>query len=46
MLLIDNLQFYTTNWFKIFREYFIQIQECFYILIIQKYYNNLKKYFW
>ena len=42
LLLTDNLQFYTANWFKIFREYFIQ--ECFYILIIQKYYNNYKIY--
>ena len=40
LLLTDNLQFYSTNWFKIFREYFIRIQECFYILIIKKYYNN------
>ena len=39
LLLTDNIQFYT-NWLKIFWEYFIQIQECFYILIIQKYYNN------
>ena len=30
MLLTDNLQFYTTNWFKIFREYFIRIQGCFF----------------
>ena len=29
LLLTDNLQFYTTNLFKIFREHFIQIQECF-----------------
>ena len=33
LLQTDNLQFYTTNWFKIFREYFIRIQECFYILL-------------
>ena len=45
MLLTDNIQFHTTNWFKIFREYFIWIQECFYKLIIQKYYSNKKKYF-
>ena len=45
LLLTDNLQFYSTNWFKILRGYFIRIQECFYILIIQKYYNDLKKYF-
>ena len=34
-LLNDNLQFYITNWFKIFWEYFIRIQGYFYILIIQ-----------
>ena len=34
LLLTDNLQFYTTNCFKIFWEYFIWIQECSYILII------------
>ena len=45
LLLNDNLQFYTTNWLKIFRKYFIRIQECFHIIIIQKYYNNFKKYF-
>ena len=43
LLLADNLQFYPTNWFKIFKEYFFRLQECFYILIIQKYYNNKKK---
>ncbi len=45
LLRTDNLQFYNTNWFKIFREYFIRIQGCFYILIIKKYYNNLKNIF-
>ena len=31
-LKVQVLQFYTTNWFKIFKEYFIRIQKCFYIL--------------
>ena len=33
LLLTNNLHFYSTNWFKIFRGYFIRIQECFYILL-------------
>ena len=45
MLLTDNLQFYTTNWFKILWEYFIRIRACFYLLNIQKYYNNKKDIF-